>query len=82
MINGNTIWRTNGILSGTLQRIKDGRDGGDLEDVYAYIRTEVTRQMSRTLTGSVAYQLSTQDSNEDRRDYTENRLEARLTAVF
>jgi len=74
--------RTNGILSGSYQRIKDNRDGGDLEDVYTYIRADVTRQMSPTITGSVSYQLSTQDSNENDRDYTENRIEARLTKVF
>jgi len=38
--------------------------------------------MSPTITGSVSYQLSTQDSNENDRDYTENRIEARLTKVF
>ena len=74
--------RTNGILSGTYQRIKDNEDGGDLEDVYMYIRADVTRQMSRSIFGSVAYQLQRQDSNENSRDYTENRIEARLTKLF
>jgi len=74
--------RTNGILSGSYQRIKDNEDGGDLEDVYTYIRADVTRQMSPMITVSVSYQLSTQDANANRRDYTENRIEARLTKVF
>lgn len=74
--------RTNGILSASYQRIKDNEDGGDLDDVYTYIRADVTRQMSRSVFGSVAYQLSMQDSNENSRDYTENRVEVRLTKLF
>ncbi|MGD8629323.1 MAG: TIGR03016 family PEP-CTERM system-associated outer membrane protein [Gammaproteobacteria bacterium] len=74
--------RTNGILTGSYQRIKDTENDGNLEDVYAFIRADVTRQMSPTVTGSLSYQISTQDSNEDSRDYTENRIEARLTKLF
>jgi uncharacterized protein (PEP-CTERM system associated) len=74
--------RTNGILSGSYQLVMNNQDGGDLEDIFAYIRTELTRQVSRSIRGSLAYQLSIQDSNENTRDYTENRIEARLTATF
>lgn len=81
-VNRRLAPRTNGILSGTYQRNRDNRDGGDLEDVYGYIRTDVTRQISRRATGSLGYQFQWQDSNEDRNDYTENRIEARLTVLF
>jgi uncharacterized protein (PEP-CTERM system associated) len=74
--------RTNGILSGYYERNLDDSADSDLEDVYAYLRTEVTRRISRKATGSIAYQLQLQDSNDDSRDYTENSLVARLTVVF
>jgi uncharacterized protein (PEP-CTERM system associated) len=81
-INRRLAPRTNGILSGSYERNKDDTEFSDLEDVYAFIRTEVSRQISRKATGSIAYQLQLQDSNDDSRDYTENSLEARLTVVF
>jgi len=74
--------RTNGILSCSYQRTTGNENGGDRKDDYAYIRTDVTRQISRKTTGSVAYQLSKQDSDINSNDYTENRIEARLTVLF
>jgi uncharacterized protein (PEP-CTERM system associated) len=81
-INRSLAPRTNGILSGSYQRTLDDTDDSDFEDVYAFIRTAVSRRISRNARGSIAYQLQLQDSNDDSRDYTENSLEARLTIVF
>jgi uncharacterized protein (PEP-CTERM system associated) len=81
-VNRRLAPRTNGILSGSYQRNLEDTNDSDLEDVYAFLRAEVSRQITRRARGSLAYQLQLQDSNDDSRDYTENSLEARLTVFF
>jgi uncharacterized protein (PEP-CTERM system associated) len=74
--------RTNGILSGSYQRTTNNDTGSDDNNTFVYVQTELTRQMSRKVNGSLIYRYSTQDSDNGNNDYTENRIEARLTARF
>jgi uncharacterized protein (PEP-CTERM system associated) len=74
--------RTNGILSGSYQRVDGANIDSSREDIVAYVKAEVTRKMSSKVNATVSYRFSTRNSAEDERDYSENRLEARLRATF
>ena len=86
-INRRVAPRTNAILSGSWQRIEDtrGSDGsGDNGDTdFWYIETELRRQIRPRLDGMVGYSFTRQDSTGGNDDsYSENRIEARITAYF
>jgi uncharacterized protein (PEP-CTERM system associated) len=72
--------QTNGILSGSYRRITGNAIGSDTE--FMYVQVEVTRQMSRKINGSASYRFTIQDSEDDDRNYNENRIVVRLIAVF
>jgi len=79
--------RTNAIVTGSWQRIEEtrGSDGsGDNGDTdFWYIETELRRQIRPRLDGMVGYTFTRQDSTGGNDDsYSENRLEARITAFF
>jgi len=81
-VNRQLAPRTNGILSGSYQRITNNNTGSDNKNTFMFVQTGITRQISRKLNGSVTYRYSMQDSDRGSNDYTENRIEARLTALF
>ena len=82
-VNRQLAPRTNGILSGSYQRITDSGAGRDRDNTFLYLQTEISRQIRPKLNGSLSYRYSTQDSGGGGgNDYTENRIEARLTAWF
>ncbi|MDH3979097.1 MAG: TIGR03016 family PEP-CTERM system-associated outer membrane protein [Gammaproteobacteria bacterium] len=74
--------RTNGILSGSYQRIADADIGNDLVDIFMYVQAEVTRQMSKKSNASVSYRFTMRDSNDNNRDSNENRITAKLRYFF
>ena len=85
-INRRVAPRTNATLSGSWQRIEEtrGSDGsGDNGDTdFWYIETELRRQIRPRLDGMVGYSFTRQDSDDGRDSYSENRIEARITAYF
>jgi uncharacterized protein (PEP-CTERM system associated) len=74
--------RTNGILSGSYQRVAGDTIGSGLDDTIAHIQAEVTRKMSSKTNASVSYRFSIRNSGDDDRDNTENRIVARLRVMF
>jgi uncharacterized protein (PEP-CTERM system associated) len=87
-ISGSWNWRfaprTNWILTGSWQRIeRDNSINSSAADRdFWYIQPQLRRQIRRYLDGSVAYRFVRQDSDDDRNDYDENSVIARLTAYF
>ena len=72
---------TNSTLSGSWQRrTDDDREGQDSD--FWYVQAQLSRQIRQRLNASVSYTFTTQDSDNNRDDYSENRVEARLTAFF
>jgi uncharacterized protein (PEP-CTERM system associated) len=78
--------RTNAVVTGSWQRIEESRgsdgsgDNGDTD--FWYIKTALRRQIRPRLDGMVGYTFTQQDSDENNDSYSENRLEARITAYF
>jgi len=81
-INRRLAPRTNGIMSGSYQRTTDNGTGGNRGNTFLFVQTRVTRHLSHKVNGSVAYRFSKQNSNGGGNDYTENRIEASVTAYF
>ena len=72
---------TNSTLSGWWQRrTDDDREGQDSD--FWYVQAQLSRQIRQRLNASVSYTFTRQDSDNNRDDYSENRVEARLTAFF
>jgi uncharacterized protein (PEP-CTERM system associated) len=78
--------RTNAIVTGSWQRIEESRgsdDSGDNGDTdFWYIETALRRQIRPRLDGMVGYTFTRQDSDRNEDNYSENMLEARITAYF
>ena len=72
--------RTNAILSGSWQRIESDRGAGDSD--FWYIDTQLRRQIRPRLDAMVGYSFTRQDADFERNSYSENRIEARITAFF
>jgi uncharacterized protein (PEP-CTERM system associated) len=72
--------RTNAILTGSWQRIESDRGNGDSD--FWYIDTQLRRQISPKLDAMVGYSFTRQDSEISRNSYSENKIEARITAFF
>ena len=72
--------RSNLDVTGSWQRNKD--DDNDSDRDFWSIQTRLGRQIGRRLDGSVLYRFSKQESSRNDDGYEENRIEARLTAVF
>lgn len=71
--------RTNTILSGSFQRITgDNQDDRD----FWYIDAAIIRRISRTLSGSLEYRFTREDSDNDENDYDENHVIVRMTATL
>jgi uncharacterized protein (PEP-CTERM system associated) len=86
-ISGSWDWRlaprTNWILTGSWQRIeRDNSSSNSGNRDFWYVQPQVRRQIRRNLDGSLAYRFVRQDSDDDRNDYDENSVIARLTAYF
>ncbi len=86
-ISGSWDWRfaprTNWILTGTWQRIESNSNTGSTVDRdFWYIQPQIRRQIRTYMDGSVAYRFVRQDSGDDRNDYDENSVIARITTYF
>jgi uncharacterized protein (PEP-CTERM system associated) len=81
-VNRQLAPRTNGVMTASYQRTTDDGTGSDTENTFMFLQAGVTRQIGRKLNGSLYYRYSVQDSRDGDNDYTENRIEARLTALF
>ena len=89
-ISGSWDWRfaprTNWILTGSWQRIErdntisTGTNAADRD--FWYIQPQIRRQIRTYLDGSLAYRFVRQDSDDDRNNYDENSVIARITAYF
>ena len=76
--------RTNWILTASWQRIErdDSVNSGASDRDFWYIQPQLRRQIRRYLDGSLTYRFVRQDSEDDRNDYDENSVIARVTAYF
>jgi len=81
-VNRQLAPRTNGVMTASYQRTTDDGAGRNTENTFMFLQTGVTRQIGRKLNGSLYYRYSVQDSRDGNNNYTENRVEARLTALF
>jgi len=73
--------RTNAIVTGSWQRIEDSDDSrGDTD--FWFIEGDIRRQIRPKLEGMVGYSFTRQDSEDNRDTYSENRIQARVTAYF
>ena len=73
--------RTNSTLTSSWQRItRDVVPSNDRD--FWYVQALLSRQIRPKLNGSVEYRFTRQDGDDDRNDYDENRIEARITATF
>lgn len=84
-INRRLAPRTNAILTGSWQRIEDTGDtedrNGDTD--FWFIEGDIRRQIRPRLEGMVGYSFTRQDSDSGRdTTYSENRIQARITAYF
>jgi uncharacterized protein (PEP-CTERM system associated) len=74
--------RTDSTLSGTWQRINNTNDTGEeSERDFWFVQGQLSRQLRRKLSASVAYTFTQQESDNGT-NYSENRIKASLTAVF
>ncbi len=80
----NWAWRYSGRtrtnLRGNWERVKFSSDGR--EDDFWYIDAMVTRDLSRSASGSIAYRYTRNESDLPGDEYAENRLTARLSIEF
>jgi len=87
-ISGSWDWRfaprTNWILTGSWQRIErdESIDSNAADRDFWFIQPQLRRQIRRYLDGSLTYRFVRQDSDDDRNDYDENSVIARVTAYF
>ena len=72
--------RTNAILSGSWQRIESDRGTGDSD--FWFIDAQLRRQISPRLDAMVGYSFTRQDADFERNTYSENMVQARITAFF
>jgi uncharacterized protein (PEP-CTERM system associated) len=80
-VNRRVAPRTNAVVTGSWQRIEDS-DGGRGDTDFWFIEGDIRRQIRPRLEGMVGYSFTRQDSEENRDSYSENRIQARITAYF
>ncbi len=71
--------RTNSLLAASWQR---RTDEDDIDRDFWYLQAQLKRQIRPKLDGSVEYRFSRQEDDDDRNNYDENRIMARVTAYF
>lgn len=83
-INRRVAPRTNALVTGSWQRIEDtgGNTSGRGNTDFWFIEADIRRQIRPKLEGMVGYSFSRQDSDDNRDNYSENRIQARITAYF
>ena len=81
-VNRRVAPRTNAIVTGSWQRIEDTGTGGLGDTDFWFIEGDIRRQIRPRLEGLVGYSFTRQDSDDGRDDYSENRIQARITAYF
>ena len=72
--------RSTASLTSALERIQFGSDGR--EDDFWHIEAGVSREISRSMTGSVRYRFAQNESDDINEEYDENRLSAHLSIQF
>lgn len=72
--------RSTASLTSAIERIEFGSDGR--EDDFWHIEAGVTREISRSMKGSVRYRFAQNESDDINEEYDENRLSAHLSIQF
>jgi uncharacterized protein (PEP-CTERM system associated) len=82
-VNRRLAPRTNAIVTGSWQRIEEKNSFRGNTDFW-FIEGDIRRQIRPKLEGLIGYSFTRQDSDADvsRNSYSENRVQARITAYF
>jgi len=80
-VNRRVAPRTNAIVTGSWQRIEE-KNGGRGDTDFWFVEGDLRRQIRPRLEGMVGYSFTRQDSDDGRDNYSENRVQARITAYF